>query len=151
HLQDLSLELQLTLLGLDTFRPDDYIVAQRLRGELRKETAALLTEVDVLALPTTANLPPSVTDAEALSSFVDPQALDSLSRYVYLGNLTGIPAGTAPVGFVDGLPVGLQILGDAWDEACVLQVLAHLERTGVAQVRRPPGYRNLLEAAMASS
>lgn len=151
HLHDLSLELQLTLLGLDSFRPDDYIIAQRLRGELRKETAGLLTEVDVLALPTTASLPPSVTDAEAVSSFVDPHALDSLSRYVYLGNLTGIPAGTAPVGFVDGLPVGLQILGDAWDEACVLQVMAHLERTGIAQVRRPPGYLNLLETATASS
>jgi len=33
--------------------------------------------------------------------------------------------------------VGLQILGDAWDEACVLQVLAHLERIGVAKVQRP--------------
>jgi aspartyl-tRNA(Asn)/glutamyl-tRNA(Gln) amidotransferase subunit A len=32
----------------------------------------------------------------------------------------------------DGLPVGLQIIGDAWDEACVLQVLAHLERAGIA-------------------
>jgi hypothetical protein len=33
--------------------------------------------------------------------------------------------------------VGLQILADAWDEASVLGVLAHLERIGAARVRRP--------------
>lgn len=149
HLDDLTMDLQLTLSGLETFRPDDYVIAQRLRGELRRETAALLADVDVLALPTTGNLPPLVTDAESRTGFVDPAALDEISRYAYVGNLTGIPAGTAPVGFVDGLPVGLQILGDAWDEACVLQVLAHLERTGSANVRRPPGYVDLLGRATA--
>ena len=51
---------------------------------------------------------------------------------------TGLPCGTAPVGLGDaGLPVGLQIVGDAFDEATVLSVLAHLERIGVATVRKP--------------
>lgn len=147
HFDELAPDLQLTLTGLQSFRPDDYVVAQRLRGELRRETAGLLRDVDVLAVPTTANVAPRVTDAEARTGFVDPLALDETSRFAYVGNLTGIPAGTAPVGFVDGLPVGLQILGDAWDEACVLQVLAHLERTGAASVRRPPGYIDLLGSA----
>ena len=51
---------------------------------------------------------------------------------------TGLPAGTAPVAVASGvLPLGLQIIGDAWDEAAVLQVLAHLERLGAARPRRP--------------
>jgi aspartyl-tRNA(Asn)/glutamyl-tRNA(Gln) amidotransferase subunit A len=33
--------------------------------------------------------------------------------------------------------VGLQIIGDAWDEAGVIGVLAHLERAEIAAVRRP--------------
>ncbi len=33
----------------------------------------------------------------------------------------------------DGMPVGLQLIGDAWDEACVLQAAAALERLGVAR------------------
>ena len=37
----------------------------------------------------------------------------------------------------ESLPIGLQILGDAWDEATVLATLAHLERIGVASARRP--------------
>jgi aspartyl-tRNA(Asn)/glutamyl-tRNA(Gln) amidotransferase subunit A len=35
------------------------------------------------------------------------------------------------------MPVGLQVVADAWDEATVLQVLAHLERIEVARVPEP--------------
>jgi aspartyl-tRNA(Asn)/glutamyl-tRNA(Gln) amidotransferase subunit A len=57
-----------------------------------------------------------------------------------------LPAGTAPVGVdTDGLPIGLQIVGDAWDEAAVLGVLAHLERSEIARVVRPRGAIDLLD------
>jgi aspartyl-tRNA(Asn)/glutamyl-tRNA(Gln) amidotransferase subunit A len=107
---------------------------------LRHELARLLGEVDVLALPATAISAPRVSDDESRTGFIDPPALDALCRFAFMANVTGVPAGTAPVGFDrQGLPVGLQILGDAWDEACVLQVLAHLERSGAARVVRPSG------------
>ena len=98
----------------------------------------MLKDVDVLALPTTATTAPPVTDAEFDGSFLDARAVDAMCRFNFLGNLTGLPALSAPVG-VDpgGLPVGLQIVGDAWDEASVLAVGAHLERIGAASVRRP--------------
>jgi aspartyl-tRNA(Asn)/glutamyl-tRNA(Gln) amidotransferase subunit A len=68
----------------------------------------------------------------------DATALQNASRFVHLGNLTGLPAGTAPVGRdARGMPIGLQIVCDAWDEATVLQVLAHLERTEAAKVATP--------------
>lgn len=141
----LGLDLQMMLANLEVFRPDDYLDGQRIRSELRREIAALLADVDLLALPTTASAAPPITDAEAAEGFVDPPAIDAMCRFSFIGNLTGIPAGTAPVG-VDGagLPVGLQLLGDAWDEACVLQALAHLERTGAASVRRPAAHVDLL-------
>ena len=61
-----------------------------------------------------------------------------MCRFAFLGNLTGLPAGTAPVGIdPEGLPVGLQIVGDAWREEVVIGVLAHLERIGVANALRP--------------
>jgi aspartyl-tRNA(Asn)/glutamyl-tRNA(Gln) amidotransferase subunit A len=41
---------------------------------------------------------------------------------------------TVPVGGdADGMPVGLQLIGDAWDEACVLQAAAALERLGIGR------------------
>jgi aspartyl-tRNA(Asn)/glutamyl-tRNA(Gln) amidotransferase subunit A len=68
----------------------------------------------------------------------DTVALAGACRFAFLGNLTGLPAGTAPIGRdARGMPMGLQILADAWDEATVLQVLGHLERRGVAEVPRP--------------
>jgi aspartyl-tRNA(Asn)/glutamyl-tRNA(Gln) amidotransferase subunit A len=55
-----------------------------------------------------------------------------------LGNLTGLPCGVAPVGADDhGLPVGVQLMGDAWDEAAVIAALAELERAGVARALEP--------------
>jgi aspartyl-tRNA(Asn)/glutamyl-tRNA(Gln) amidotransferase subunit A len=66
-----------------------------------------------------------------------------MTRFNFLGNLTGLPAGSAPVGMHDGLPLGLQIVGDAWDEASVLAVLAHLERLGISELPLPRGYVSL--------
>jgi aspartyl-tRNA(Asn)/glutamyl-tRNA(Gln) amidotransferase subunit A len=127
-------DVQLFLAGMETFRPDDYIDGQRLRLGLRREVAAALREVDLLALPSTARSAPLVSEEEARSGFVDPPLLDGMCRYAFLANLTGLPAVSAPVGGDrDGMPVGLQLIGDAWDEACVLQAAAMLERLGVAR------------------
>lgn len=138
HMDELGYDLQLSLTGLETFRPDDYADAQRIREKLRTELAETLRQVDVIAMPATAGSAPTVTDDEARLGFIDPPALDAMCRFAFLANVTGVPGGVAPVGTDrNGMPVGLQILGDAWDEACVLQVLAHLERTGTAKVQRP--------------
>lgn len=145
HMDELGLDLQLVLAGLETFRSDDYVDAQRLRAALRVEARDLLADVDVLALPTAARGPIRVTDDEARYGFIDPEALDLTCRFTFFANVTGLPAATAPVGSdADGMPVGLQIIGDAWDEACVLQVLAHLERLGIAVPPRAPDAVDLL-------
>jgi Asp-tRNA(Asn)/Glu-tRNA(Gln) amidotransferase A subunit family amidase len=138
HADRIGDDLTVSLAVLSELDGDAYVDAQCLRATLRAEVARLLADVDVIALPTTAKTAPRATDDELRGGFVDPPVLDSLCRYAFLGNLTGLPAGTAPVGRdASGLPIGLQILGDAWDDACVLQVLAHLERIGAARVERP--------------
>jgi aspartyl-tRNA(Asn)/glutamyl-tRNA(Gln) amidotransferase subunit A len=134
HMDAMGLDVQLVLSGIDTFKPDDYLDAQRLRQGLRREVAEVLRSVDLIALPTTARSAPRVTDDEARNGFLDPPLLHEVCRYAFLANLTGLPAISVPVGADrDGIPVGLQLIGDAWDEACVLQVAAMLERIGVAR------------------
>ncbi len=138
-------DVRMTFAVAEQFSAVDQLDAQRLRSGLRREVAALLADVDVIALPTTAITAPRFTDEDARTSFSDAGAIDGLCRFAFLGNLTGLPAATAPVGAdAGGLPIGLQIVGDAWDEVGVLSVLAHLERTRVAEVRRPPGAIDLL-------
>jgi aspartyl-tRNA(Asn)/glutamyl-tRNA(Gln) amidotransferase subunit A len=67
-----------------------------------------------------------------------------MCRHTFLANLTGLPAGTAPVGVDgDGLPIGLQLVGDAWDEGTPLALMAELERLGVARAVRPPYHLDL--------
>jgi aspartyl-tRNA(Asn)/glutamyl-tRNA(Gln) amidotransferase subunit A len=138
-------DLRLSFAVLSGFTALEQLDAVRLRSGLRRELCQALCGVDVIALPTTATTAPRYTEDDEKTSFSDPQALEAMVRYTFLCNLTGHPAGTAPVG-VDaaGLPIGLQILGDAWDEAMVLGVMAHLERTGAATVKRPPGGIDLL-------
>jgi aspartyl-tRNA(Asn)/glutamyl-tRNA(Gln) amidotransferase subunit A len=136
HAKHLSPSTLLNCLVVEGFPGDDYVDVQSLRQALRHQTADRLREVDVLALPTT-GLPVPIQEHELRMGIVDTTAVKEACHHAFLANLTGLPAGTAPVGWdTQGLPVGLQIVGDAFDEAAVLQVLAHLERQGVAQTRR---------------
>jgi aspartyl-tRNA(Asn)/glutamyl-tRNA(Gln) amidotransferase subunit A len=145
HWDALGADLKVFLSGVDGFAPDDYVDAQRLREKLRAEAQDALRRVDVIALPTTATTAPTITDAEARSGIIDTAALDAACRFAFLGNLTGLPAASVPIGKDGaGLPIGLQIVGDAWDEACVLQVVAHLERIGAAAAPKPRGVVDLL-------
>jgi Asp-tRNA(Asn)/Glu-tRNA(Gln) amidotransferase A subunit family amidase len=131
-------DLQITYAVLDTFQVKDYWDGLRLRSGVRAEMQRLFGRVDLYALPTTATPAVRATDAEMESGFLDARALDALCHFNFLGNLTGLPALSAPVGLdADGLPIGLQLVGDAWDEATVLAAAAHLERLGVARVERP--------------
>jgi aspartyl-tRNA(Asn)/glutamyl-tRNA(Gln) amidotransferase subunit A len=139
-------DLQIFLAGVEGFAVDDYVLAQRLRDALRDEVARVLQDVDLIALPTAADIAPPITDAEAASGILDTDALDAACRFAFLGNLLGLPACSVPVGTgAHGLPVGLQLLGDAWDEASVLAAAAELERLGVARPVRAPGALDLLD------
>jgi aspartyl-tRNA(Asn)/glutamyl-tRNA(Gln) amidotransferase subunit A len=138
HQSEMSDDLIVSLAGLDAFTSLEYLDVCRLRTGLRRELARAFREIDLLALPSTVSAAPRVTDAEMRSGFLDSKAIDSLCRFMFLGNLSGLPALSAPVGADDsGLPLGLQLVGDAWDEATIFAAAGHLERIGVAVARQP--------------
>ena len=146
HAGEMTHDLQVTFATLDTLTAPELLDAQRLRAGLRREVATLFRDVDLLALPTTRSTAPRVTDAEFAGGMLDAQVIEGLCRYAFIGNLTGLPAGSAPVGMdADLRPIGLQLIGDAWDEATVLAALAHLERVGAAKVVRPKVSVDMLE------
>lgn len=148
HAEAMSPDLQITFSALGEARAADYVDAQRLREGLRRQVAEAFRDVDLIALPSTLSTAPSANDDEMRSGFVDARAIDALCRFMFLANLTGLPAASAPVGIDMGkLPMGLQLVGDAWDEATVLAALAHLERIGAARPARPAVSVDPLEGA----
>jgi aspartyl-tRNA(Asn)/glutamyl-tRNA(Gln) amidotransferase subunit A len=118
----------------------DYIDGQRTRGLVQAEWQQILSTADVVVVPT---LPTSAAlrDAAVLD-ITDNYSESIMSSYVRLScpaNLTGLPALSVPCGVdAQGLPLGLQIIGRAFDEATVLQVGAAYERASTWHRLRPP-------------
>ncbi len=142
---ELSPDLELSLAAVETFSAAEYLDTARLREGLRREMREVFGRVDVLAMPTTKTVAPQVTESEMDSGFSDPSIIDALCRFTFLANLTGLPAASAPIGRDrSGMPIGFQIVGDAWDEASVLAVSAHIERIGAARIERPLHHVDIL-------
>lgn len=139
-------DLQLVMRLLRNMSAEEVLVAGRHRRALRVQAATTLMGVDLLALPTTAAVAPNYPRSERGVAVADPDGTRTLTRFAFLGNLTGLPAGTVPVGMMDGLPFGLQLMGDAWDEASVLAAMAQLERNGAGASPKPPGWEPLIPA-----
>jgi aspartyl-tRNA(Asn)/glutamyl-tRNA(Gln) amidotransferase subunit A len=135
---DMGDDLQVSFAALDAFTAVEYLETCRLRTGLRREMANTFEKVDLVAMPSTVAAAAKVSDTDMRTGFLDTKVIDGLCRFMFMGNLTGLPAASTPVGCdAQGLPVGLQLVGDAWDEATVLAAAAHLERIGVAVPRRP--------------
>lgn len=139
HRDRFSPDLQALLAITATLDAKEYLQAQALRERLRRQMASAFGEMDVLLLPTTQKTALKIEADDERTGRLDGAGVRAMCRYAFLGNLTGLPAGTAPVGLdPDGLPIGVQIVGDAWDEATVLTCLAALERSGAARSPRSP-------------
>jgi aspartyl-tRNA(Asn)/glutamyl-tRNA(Gln) amidotransferase subunit A len=100
----------------------DYVRAQRARTLMRDECAKVLESVDVLVTPSVPIPPPRIDQPTAKRGGVTEPIGVSLTRCTRHFNITGQPAVSLPCGFTsDGLPIGLQIAGRAFDESTVLR------------------------------
>jgi len=107
-----------------------YIKAQRLREVIRREVDAALLKVDVLVTPTLPIAAPSLERCTVVPGTPLPPELLQLPRLTRPFNLTGHPVISVPCGFTqNGLPVGMQIVGRAFDEAMVLRVAQAYEQS----------------------
>jgi aspartyl-tRNA(Asn)/glutamyl-tRNA(Gln) amidotransferase subunit A len=134
-------ELPAPLLALlDAELPDPEVIAGE-RAATRRWLSEVLEQVDLLALPTTMVPAPRYLARDGSVPFLDDRDNALLCTWTFSANLAGLAAGTIPAGTVDGLPMGLQLVGR--DEAAVLAVMAHVQRVGLAVVPRPVGWAGL--------
>lgn len=138
HRDVMSADVRLALSLGRLMSSREYLHMQALRQRLRREMAEALTGAELYATPTTAVAAPPLRPAAEVCGESDQASTNALVRFTFLGNLTGLPAGTAPVGRQGGhAPVGFQLTGRPWDEATVLAAMAAMERSGAARVEQP--------------
>jgi aspartyl-tRNA(Asn)/glutamyl-tRNA(Gln) amidotransferase subunit A len=100
----------------------DFILAQRIRAILQKKMDEIFTRVDVLASPSLPVTAPKIdANLDVALTFADPIG--------GIGNVCGLPAISVPCGFgQNNLPVGLQFIGRALDDAKVVQAARIFQR-----------------------
>ncbi len=113
-----------------------YLKAQQVRRLIRDDFRRALADVDVILGPTTP------TPAFKLGvNRTDPVTMYLNDIYTVAVNLAGLPALSLPAGFVDGLPVGLQLIGDYFSEARLLNAGHRYQQATDWHRQTPPGFR----------
>ncbi|WP_336822210.1 Asp-tRNA(Asn)/Glu-tRNA(Gln) amidotransferase subunit GatA [Sporosarcina sp. USHLN248] len=93
---------------------DLYVKAQKVRALIAQDFATLFDKYDLIVGPT------SATTAYKIGGVVhDPITLYANDLLTVPVNLAGIPALSVPCGFADGLPIGLQFIGNHFDEMTI--------------------------------
>jgi len=112
-----------------------YLKAQRVRALINADFANAFKSVDVLMGPTT---PTPAFEIGAKTS--DPITMYLNDIYTIGANLAGLPAVSIPCGFVQDLPVSLQIVGPHFAEGRVLAAAHALQRASDWHTRVPQAY-----------
>jgi aspartyl-tRNA(Asn)/glutamyl-tRNA(Gln) amidotransferase subunit A len=118
----------------------DYLQALQLRRIIQKEVSAVFEEVDVLLAPTLPSKTPSVGE---LTSVINGKSVDTIETCMHNvgpGNLLGLPSVSMPCGIVDGIPVGIEIIGAPLQELNVLNIAQALESTNPLGGKIPTAY-----------
>ena len=112
-----------------------YLKAQKVRRLITDDFRAAFTQVDLLIGPTTP------TPAFAIGAKIDDPITMYLNDIYTIGaNLAGLPGLSLPCGFVDGLPMGLQLIGPHFSESKLLNAAHRFQTATDWHHRSPPGY-----------
>ncbi len=99
-----------------------YVRALKARNLIKKNMDSLFSRYDILVSPTMPVLPPKVGEV-----IDDPVKMYAIDLNTVLANLAAIPAISVPVGFVSGLPVGMQIMGRYLSDTFLLGISKFVE------------------------
>ncbi len=112
-----------------------YLQAQKVRTRIADDFKQAWQQVDAILTPATPSAAFSADDPPS-----DPIAMYLNDVFTVPVNLAGLPGISVPAGLTsDGLPMGLQVIGKAFDEATVLRVGQSLEDAAGFDAR-PEGY-----------
>ena len=100
-----------------------YNKAQKVRKLIIKDFNTAFEEVDAILTPTTAST------AFPIRANLDPITMYMNDVFTIPASLAGLPAISVPCGYSDGLPVGMQLIGQKYDEGRILRIAHVLEES----------------------
>ena len=109
-----------------------YLKAQKIRTIISKEFQNAFKEVDVIIGPTAPDC--AFKLGEKLN---DPIAMYLSDIFTVSTNLAGLPAISIPMGFKNKLPLGLQIIGNHFDESKILSLSNHYQNLTDWHMQKP--------------
>jgi aspartyl-tRNA(Asn)/glutamyl-tRNA(Gln) amidotransferase subunit A len=112
-----------------------YLKAQQVRRLIRDDFVKAFAEVDIIMGPTS----PS-TAFQLGEKADDPVTMYLSDIYTIAVNLAGLPGMSVPAGLVDGLPVGLQLIGNYFEEGRLLAAAHRYQQATDWHTRVPPGF-----------
>ncbi|MGD8998875.1 MAG: Asp-tRNA(Asn)/Glu-tRNA(Gln) amidotransferase subunit GatA [Granulosicoccaceae bacterium] len=112
-----------------------YLKAQQLRRLISDDFRQAFESVDVLMGPTS---PSAAFNLGERSD--DPVTMYLSDIYTIAVNLAGLPGMSVPAGFIDGRPAGLQIIGNYFDEARLLNVAHRYQQATDWHTQVPRGF-----------
>lgn len=111
-----------------------YLKAQQVRRLIKQDFTEAFKEVDIIAGPTA----PS-TAFNIGSKTTDPLEMYLSDIYTIAANLAGLPGMSIPVGFVNQLPVGLQLVGNYFSEKLLFNAAHRYQQATDWHARQPEG------------
>jgi aspartyl-tRNA(Asn)/glutamyl-tRNA(Gln) amidotransferase subunit A len=112
-----------------------YLQAQRIRRLIAHDFTRAFQQCDVIVGPTS----PS-TAFKLGEKASDPVQMYLSDIYTIAVNLAGLPGISIPCGFAGGLPAGLQLIGDYFTEARLLNVAHRYQQANPWHLQRPTGF-----------
>ena len=110
-----------------------YLKAQKVRNLIANDFRDAFDQVDLIIGPTTPDKAFKIGE-----KMNDPIAMYLSDVYTVSTNLAGLPAMSIPMGFKENMPVGLQIIGNHFDEKNILKI-SHLYQQETDWHKREPG------------
>ncbi|MEO8596184.1 MAG: amidase [Candidatus Solibacter sp.] len=116
----------------------EYLKAMRIRRLIQEAVARMFGTVDVLVAPGRAGIASKI-DQPLDRGASGPQPKDAGFRpIIQMGNLAGLPALVLPCGFVEGMPVALQVVGAPYSENTLLALGRDFQAKTDWHKKRPP-------------
>ena len=120
-----------------------YVKAQRFRRHYRAAVQKLFEEVDIILAPATPCTAPKLGQVMMKLGGVELPVRANLGLFTQPISFIGLPVVAVPLHRPGGLPIGVQVIANHYNEAAALRVARHLEKQGVVQ--RAAGLRSIMD------